>query len=165
VLVLFLLPAALSLRDWSLHPQHGLARPAPGMAWYELELLYRQAAERLQPELGLQPETRVLAAGDVGVLGFSTGARILDTVGLNSPVSTQYYPLDPALYTINYAIAPDLIINEKPDFIVILEIYGREGLLKDARFLHAYDLAESIPTDIYGSRGMLLFKRARDPGS
>jgi len=84
---------------------HGLSRPAPQMAWYQLELLYRQAADSLAAEdlaNGLDPP--VLAAGDVGVLGYFTRMRILDTVGLNSPQSTRYYPLEAALYTINYAI-------------------------------------------------------------
>ncbi len=166
VLLVFivLLPTALSLREWRLHPDHGLSRPAPDMAWYKLELLYRQAAETLAPEIRRASDARVsslptLAAGDVGVLGFYSGARILDTVGLNSPQSTSYYPLDPALYVINYAIPPNLILDEQPDYIVILEVYGREGLLKDPRFWQQYALREKIPTDIYGSDGMLILER------
>ncbi|HEY5672066.1 MAG TPA: hypothetical protein VIS10_18890, partial [Anaerolineales bacterium] len=97
--------------------------------------------------------------GDVGILGYYTGARILDTVGLNSPVSTSYFPLDPSLYVINYAIPPDLIIDQAPDYVVILEVYGREGLLKDPRFQAAYHLRQKIPTDMYGSDGMLIYER------
>jgi hypothetical protein len=156
--LILLIPFALSLRDWTVRPDHGLERPSPGMAWYQLELLYRQAAEILAPELGSAPEERLLAAGDVGVLGFFTGARILDTVGLNSPVTTRYYPLDPALYTINYAVPPDLILDQKPDFIVILEVYGRNGLLKESRFWDEYHILRKIQTDIYGSDGMLVFE-------
>ena len=48
------------------------------MAFIQLELLYRQAADYLAPRLTPQS---VLAAGDVGVLGYYTPARILDTVG------------------------------------------------------------------------------------
>jgi hypothetical protein len=153
-------PTALSLREWRLHPDHGLDRPAPDMAWYRLELLYRQAADELAPEIrqasGAPP---TLAAGDVGVLGFFSGARILDTVGLNSPQSTRYYPLDASLYTITYAVPPDLILDEQPDYLVILEVYGREGLLKDPRFWAQYRLRRKIPTDIYGSDGLLIFER------
>jgi hypothetical protein len=46
-----------------------------------------------------------------------------------------------------------------PDFVVILEVYGREGLLKDPRFIRGYVLRKVIPTDIYGSQGMLIFQR------
>jgi hypothetical protein len=153
-------PVMLSLREWRLRPDHGLSRPAPDMAWYKLELLYRQAADELAAEI--QPaagEPPTLAAGDVGVLGFFSGARILDTVGLNSPQSTRYYPLDPALYVILYAVPPDLILDEQPEYVVILEVYGREGLLKDPRFWERYRLRRKIPTDIYGSDGMLILER------
>jgi len=153
-------PAALSLREWRLRPDHGLARPAPDMAWYKLELLYRQVADELAPEISqAQGETPTLAAGDVGVLGYFSGARILDTLGLNSPQSTRYYPLDPALYVINYAIPPQLILDELPDYLVILEVYGRAGLLQEARFWEQYRLRRKIPTDIYGSDGLLILER------
>jgi len=159
-LFVVLAPLGLSLRDWQIHPDHGLDRPAPEMAWYKLELLYRQAADLLAPEMAVRGgKPPLLAAGDVGVLGFYTPARILDTVGLNSPQSTRYYPLDPAYYVINYAIPPDLILDERPDYVVILEVYGREGLLKDPRFWASYSLRQKIPTDIYGSDGLLILER------
>lgn len=153
-----LLPAALSLQEWSLHPDHGLTRPAPDMAWYKLELLYQRAAEKLleQPRSNERP---LLAAGDVGVLGFFTNFPILDTLGLNSPQSSHYYPFDPDCYVINYAIPPDLILDAQPDYVVILEVYGRKCLLTDARFGELYSLMEKIPTDIYGSDGLLILKR------
>ncbi len=153
------LPLLFVSQDWVLRPDHGLKRPAPGMAWYQLELLYRQAADSLSAEISQLPATPTLAAGDVGVLGFFTGARILDTVGLNSPQSTEYYPFDPSEYVINYAIPADLILDQHPDFIVILEVYGRKSLLPDPGFQQAYSLRQKIPTDIYGSDGMLIFER------
>ena len=158
LLFVFIAPFLLSLRDWELHPAHGLDRPAPNMAWYQLELFYRQAAETInsQPHQTADP---VLAAGDVGVLGYFTNMRILDTVGLNSAQSTHYYPLDPSYYIINYAIPPRLITDIQPDFVVILEVYGRNGLLKDPDFLKQYRLIRKIPNDIYGSDGMLIFSR------
>jgi hypothetical protein len=165
LLIIFLVvlaPTLLSLRDWQLHPDHGIDRPAPSMAWYKLELLYRQAAGILAPDIqAFTRGTPTLAAGDVGVLGFYTGVRILDTVGLNSPQSTSYYPLDPAYYVINYAIPPQLILDTRPDFIVILEVYGRAGLLKSPLFWQLYTLRQKIPTDIYGSDGLLILERKK----
>jgi hypothetical protein len=154
--LLVILPLIPTLSEWQLHPDHGPDRPAPEMAFIKLELLYRQAADYLAPQL---TSNTMLAAGDVGVLGFYTPARILDTVGLNSPVSLNYYPLDDRYYVINYAIPADLILDQKPDFVVILEVYGRLTLLKDPRFLAQYDLLRTLPTDIYGSNGLLIFKR------
>lgn len=143
-----------------MHPDHGHDRPAPEMSWYRLELLYRQVAGVLQPEL-VRPgkSTLILAAGDVGVLGYYTQAHILDTVGLNSPISASYYPLDESYYAINYAIPPQLLVDQLPDYLVFLEIYGREGLLKDPRISSLYSLTHTIPTDIYGSRGLLVMER------
>ncbi len=158
--LVILFPLALTTQGWVLTPDHGPTRPAPKMAWFKLELLYREAAEILSNEIGDAPETLpVLAAGDVGVLGFHTPTRILDTVGLNSPQSTTYYPLDVSFYAINYAIPPNLIFDQQPDYIIILEVYGREGLFKDARFEESYTLLEKISTNIYGSDGMLIFKK------
>ena len=131
LVLLFILPLGGNLSDWQLHPDHGPNRPAPEMAYIQLELLYHQVATEISPQL---TSDSVLAAGDVGVLGYYTPARILDLVGLNSPVSTGYYPLPDSDYVINYAVPPDLILDQKPDVLVILEVYGRLGLLKNARF-------------------------------
>lgn len=156
----FLLPVALfiltSLSEWRLRPDRGPARPAPDMAWHQLELLYAQVGRDLAPRVG--PQT-VIAAGDVGALGYYSNARILDTVGLISPEASRYYPLDPALYVIAYAVPPQLILNQRPDYVVLLEVYGRNGLFADPRFLAEYELTEKIPTDIYSSEGMLVWRR------
>jgi hypothetical protein len=147
-----------SLNAWSLRPDHGPARPAPDMAWHKLELLYEQAGRDLAPLVG---DETVIAAGDIGAVGWFSGARILDTLGLVSPQSTAYYPIDPSmLATTGYAVAPGLIMDERPDYIVILETYGRNSLLRDPRFMAAYRLRETIQTDIYDSEGMLVYERA-----
>jgi hypothetical protein len=92
-------------------------------------------------------------------LGYFTGARILDTIGLISPVSVGYYPLPDSFYVINYAIPPALINDQEPEVVVILEVYGRGGLLLDPEFNLTYALEETYPTDLYGSEGMLVFRR------
>jgi hypothetical protein len=66
-----------SLTAYTLHPDHGPDRPAPEMAWFKLELLYRQAAEFVRPRL--QPGD-IIAAGDIGAVGWFTDAPILDTL-------------------------------------------------------------------------------------
>jgi hypothetical protein len=153
-IILTVLALALTLQGWVIHPDHGPDRPAPQMAYIQLELHYQRAAEILQGQI--QPG-QVLAAGDIGVLGYFTQARILDTLGLISPQAAKYYPLDDSAYVGNYAIASDFVNDYRPDFIVFPEIYGRKTLLEDPRFLESYDLMTTIPTDIYGSKGMLIF--------
>ncbi|MBM4421920.1 MAG: hypothetical protein FJ030_00845 [Chloroflexi bacterium] len=146
---------AMSLRAWTLTPDHGPNRPAPQMAWFQLEQLYTQIGKDLAPEV---TPTTVIAAGDIGALGYFSGARILDTLGLVSPESTAYYPLPPDQLVITYAISADLIAEARPDHVVFLEVYGRRTLLADSRFLADYTLRQKIPTDIYGSDGMLVYQ-------
>jgi hypothetical protein len=162
VTMLILLPALLSLRGWTLHPAQPPERPAPEMAWIELEGIYRQAASFLRPRLAAEKGPVTVAAADVGVLGYELPeARILDLVGLNSKETLPYYPLDSALYgDFLYAVPPDLIADQQPDYVVILEVYGRNGLLQDPRFQATYELVYSLPTDIYGEgKGLVIYKR------
>ncbi len=73
--------------------------------------------------------------------------------------STGYYPLPPEQLVINYAIPAKLVTDQQPDYVVFLEVYGRRTLLTDPTFLGEYKLREKIPTDIYGSDGMLIYER------
>ena len=156
ITLVMLLPLVSALHAWELRPDHGSARPAPRMAFIKLELLYGEVADYLK---GRIPAGETLAAGDVGVLGYRTGAKILDTVGLNSSVSLRYYPLPIEDYVINYAVPADLILEQRPLYAVFLEAYIRNTLLKDPRFLEHYELARTWQTDLYGSDGLLLFRR------
>jgi hypothetical protein len=146
----------LTLHGWVLHPDHGPERPAPQMAYIQLELLYKKAGLELRPRL--KPDD-VLAAADIGALGYTTGARILDTVGLITPSAQAFYPLDPGSRVINYAVPASLVDELKPDYLVILEVYGRNTLLRDPAFARQYQLIDELPTEIYGSHGMLVFQR------
>ena len=78
-------------------------------------------------------------------------------MGLNSPQALRYYPADPSCYVINYAIPPQLILDEAPDVVVALEVYGRQGLFQNAVFESRYQADEPIKTDMYGSNGLLIF--------
>ena len=145
-----------TLFGWTLHPDHGPNHPAPKMAYIELELLYQKAAEELQGRI--EPD-QVLAAGDIGALGYYTGARILDTIGLISPQSLSYYPIPESAYVINYAIPKELILESNPDYFVTLEVYIRKTLFDDETFNAKYMLDTRFQTDIYTSEGMLIYQR------
>jgi hypothetical protein len=124
------------------------------MSWFELELLYARAADVVLDHA--QPGD-TLCAGDIGTLGYVTDMPIVDTVGLVTPESRRYYPADRDIYVITYAIPADLVLALDPDFIVILEVYGRRGLLLDPAFREQYRLLRKLETDIYGSDGMLIY--------
>jgi uncharacterized membrane protein len=159
ILLAALLAFLLTLNGWTIKPDHGPTRPAPEMAFIRLELLYEKVAQELGGQIG---DDQILAAGDIGALGYFTEARILDTVGLISPQVVQYYPLPDSSYVINYAISTQLILEQQPDYVVILEVYGRETLLKDKEFNAQFRLMERYETDLYGSEGMLVFQREQD---
>jgi hypothetical protein len=141
---------------WVVHPQDGPDRPAPKMATVSLEESYREVALRLAPEVS--PST-VVAAGDVGALGYYLDARILDLVGLNSKQVVQYFPLPETMYVINYAVPPGAVLAAMPEFVAVLEVYGRNGLFKDAAFEHAYEPYLRFSSDMYGSDGLLVYRR------
>ncbi len=155
-LLVLLIPFSSTLTEWRLHPDHGPNRPAPEMAWFKLEQLYMQASAEIAP---LMDSNTVMAAADVGVLGFFTPARILDTVGLNSPESLQYYPIDPSLYANNYAVPSELILDEKPDWVVLLDVAIRKTAMVDERIWQDYELFNAIPTDIYDSENLVILRR------
>jgi len=159
VLVLLCAILFLELNAWTLRPDHGPQRPAPEMAWFKLEDLYRQVTEDLMRAKDISPDT-LIAAGDIGVIGYVSNARILDTVGLISPESIPYYPLDPSAYVINYAIPTQLILDQQPDYVIVLEVYVRRTLLESPKFREQYQLLRQWDTDIYGSRALLVFRRA-----
>jgi hypothetical protein len=158
VILIFILPLLSLVTEWVPVPDHGNRNPCPDMAWTKLEDLYSQAADVVLRDW--QPGD-VVAAGDVGVLGWKTRAPILDLVGLNSPVTGKYYPLPAEDYVINYAVPADLIMDEVPAYVVILEVYGRRTVLEDPRFSETYRLVEKIPTDFYGSDGLLVYEVKR----
>lgn len=146
----------LTLNTWTLSPDHGLSRPAPKMAFIKLEEMYCVAVTDLQPQLHENP---TIAAGDIGVVGYFSQVPILDLVGLISPVALDYYPIPDDGYVINYAIPSKLVLDMQPDFIIILEVYGRKTLLLEPGFQSTYALRREYPTDIYGSEAMLVFER------
>jgi hypothetical protein len=144
---------------WTLHPDHGPDRPAPRMAWHEIELHYQAVGEYLRDELGVTPGTRV-ASADIGAIGFFSRATIVDTVGLVTPELTAYYPADEAVFAAdqNYAVPPALIYDTQPEYFVTMEGFIREGLARQDAFLAAYTLIREIPTDFYGT-GMQVWMR------
>ncbi len=137
-----LIPLYFSLNGWVVSTDQGKNSLYPEMAWVKLEELYRLASIDVLAET---TSDSVVAAGDVGVLGYLTDRTILDTVGLISPVSSSYYPLPSEDYVSNYAIPTHLILDQKPDLVVFVEIYGRNTLLKSKDFLDKISFHKRIP--------------------
>jgi len=152
----------LTLNSWRLHPLHGPDRPAPKMAWNEIELEYKHVGEMLRTKYGVTDDTLV-AAGDIGAVGYYSRARILDTVGLVTPELVEYYPVSEDLLgeDANYAVPVGIILDYQPAYFVIMRGYISGGLELDATFNAQYAPVEWFDTDYYGG-AMIVYQRRAD---
>ncbi|MCY3957445.1 MAG: hypothetical protein OXG65_04035 [Chloroflexi bacterium] len=123
----------------------------------EREHLYARAARDLEPEVDL---TTVIAAAEIGSLGYHSSASILDTLGLVSPESARFYPIDPreAVPGVENAMPTNLILELRPDYVVSLEVFIRESLLKSEVFDNAYEQVAFYPAQAFGSNGLYVFR-------
>jgi hypothetical protein len=110
------------------------------------------------------PANAVIAAPEIGALGYASNLHILDTVGLVSPVALGYYPLLPDQLVTDNAIPPQLILDQRPDVVVTLDAFAQRSLLPDAAFQHAYRLERSYPAPIWQSEELLMFRRDEAAG-
>jgi hypothetical protein len=120
------------------------------------ETLYSQVGEELGREY---PPTTVMAAPEIGALGWTSNLRILDTVGLVSPAASTYYPLPNEMVDGDNAIPPKLITDQRPDLVVTLDQFARKSLLPDPTFQREYQLVRRVPAPIWLSTELLVFRR------
>jgi hypothetical protein len=120
------------------------------------ERLYRTVA--LDYAARWEPST-VVAAPEIGALGYYSQAQILDTVGLISPVAARYYPLPAEQLASDNAVAPRLIADARPDYVVSLDQFVRKSLLLDPTFQASYTLVEARPAVIWDSTQLLVYRR------
>jgi hypothetical protein len=62
-------------------------------------------------------------------------------------------------YGLNNAVPAELLRQERPDYILSLEVFLRPVLRDDPSALDGYVLERSWPSDAFGSRGLLLYRR------
>jgi hypothetical protein len=137
------------------------AAPVPRVVWTEREDLYRRAAAYLVPRLA---PADVVAAPEIGALGYFCRCRILDTVGLVSPESVRYYPLPAEMHLVSSAVPPDLIRDARPAWLVTLDVFIGRSLLPLDWFAREYEPVVAAPTRAFGSRALVVYRR-RDTAS
>jgi hypothetical protein len=161
--LVWMLPIALlaaELSGYNLSRRSENPASLPLNAWTAREALYQEAGAFLRENAGADD---LVAAPEIGALGYSCRCTILDTVGLVSPSVVSYYPVPKASLVGNYAIPRELIADLKPAFLVSLDVFMRKTLLTDAQFLDAYQLVWEAPTSAFGSRGLMIFRRRIEP--
>jgi hypothetical protein len=116
------------------------------------EQVLLDAGARLRQQL---PHDAVIAAPEIGAVGYASNLPILDTVGLVSHAALPYYRLPGA----DNAIPPRLIEDHRPHAIVTLDAFARDALLSDAAFQRDYRLAWTSPAAVWRSQELLVFVR------
>ena len=105
------------------------------------------------------PATAVVAAPEIGALGYASNLRILDTVGLVSPEALRYYPLPREQLVVDNAIPTRLILDERPEWVVTLEAFAERTLDADATFRRDYRVERVYPAWVWPSTQLVVYKR------
>jgi len=168
---LYLLGAAAALRHVSLRigrwlPVVLVLWQLPAIDWRQPVLPVGYSLEREQVLLSVGRElgaslatTAVVAAPEIGALGYASRLRILDTVGLVSPAARAYYPLPADQLVTDNAVPASLIADARPDAVVALDAFVERTLLVDPAFQRDYRLEQAYPVDVWHSTRVLVFRR------
>jgi hypothetical protein len=101
----------------------------------------------------------VVAAPEIGALGYASNLRILDTAGLVSPSALAYYPLPADQLLTDNAVPSGLIHDQRPDAVVALDAYVQRTLLADPAFVADYHPIARYPAPVWMSKELLVFTR------
>jgi hypothetical protein len=152
VLLALVVVAALTIPNYLMQssPSWPLSR--------EREVAYHDGCRFLQANVA--PNDVVLAP-DIGVIGWCLpDNEILDPIGLVSPEAIPYHIPRPQ----GPAIPVQLVLNERPDFIVALEQYAAPFLVPSPEFAAAYDEVWSRAVTIAGRTQQLhIYRRSATP--
>lgn len=145
------------------------ARPATGLnepffstddAEMRRSIAYRAVAERLNV---VAQSSDVVAASEVGALGFYFDGTILDACGLVSPQALKFLPVssDQRLAPDVGAISVDFVRGMLPQWVVTLPLFAGNSLLASDWFKTEYVLwgLAPLPKPLWGSTEILMFHR------
>lgn len=167
---LYLLGAAAGLARWRRRAWLAAALVVwqiPALGWPPLPRGEEFGREQLLLEVGRDlgaelPPRALVAAPEIGALGYASNLPILDTVGLVSPAALAYYPLpEDALVTDN-AVPAGLIRDQQPDAVVAFDAFVERSLLVDPSFVRDYRLEHAYDAAVWQSHHLLVFRRVAD---
>jgi hypothetical protein len=125
-------------------------------------LLYRRAIEFLSTD---KLKGACLASWEPGMIGMTAISNpILDLGGLLSQAPLKYYPAPLNQRTslrMWGSIPVQAVLELKPDYLIGLDAYCDNGLLKDEQFLSQYRLLKFWPLKVWGGNGLYLFQHVK----
>jgi hypothetical protein len=126
--------------------------------WHQRLLLYRDAATFLD---GMNKSNCRLAVSEDGMLGYTYLGYIIATDGLVSDHVLKYFPVPVAKRstTASFSIPPQLIYDMKPDFMITLDTFAKNGVIEEAEFQKQYTTMKMYPTQLWNSTGLYVYGR------
>lgn len=147
----------------------GLDAPRVQRDAYKMATLGSDKRETLYIELAKFIENSVndktlVMAPEFGAFGYYTKARIISSIGHNSPEMFPFLPVSREVTGkhINNGISIEMIRHFRPDYVLSLEAFIRHGLLTSEDFLAEYEIVDKRESNVFGSRGLYLFKKKSD---
>lgn len=106
-------------------------------------------------------ENSVIIAPEYGAFGYHTKAKMLSSIGHNNKEMLNYLPapFEEVVPYMNNSITKEMIRVFKPDYVLSLEAFIRESLLKSPDFFKDYEIVAVRKSKVFNSKGLLLFRR------
>lgn len=105
-------------------------------------------------------KTDTVAVVEVGVIGYKFDGRIFDLLGLVTPEALKLYPVPVDKQApCGLSIPPQYAELYKPERMLFLDCFARNGLLKDPYFKENYRLEWFWRNDAFESVGVYLYKK------
>ena len=118
-------------------------------------ILYEEAAKYLS---GDSKGNSLVAVTEDGIFGYTYKGPILTLDGLASKEALNYYPLRKDEYFSPFAISPLLITTLKPQYVLFLDAFALNSILRDSLFLGEYKPERFWPLELWGGKGMYIYR-------
>jgi hypothetical protein len=151
------------LRSYLWAPFSEVMSPLPIFYWDNIDdrLRIYEVARKYLNKVAAKTET--LAVVEVGVIGYGYDSKIFDLLGLVSPDALKLYPVPKDQQAeCGLSIPPQYARIYKPERMLFLDCFGRNGLLEDEYFKRNYTLEWFWENNAFGSLGVVLYKRVPD---
>ncbi|MBX3135712.1 hypothetical protein KF707_05720 [Candidatus Obscuribacterales bacterium] len=148
------------LRSYLWAPFSEVVSPLPIFYWDNIDdrlRIYEVARKYLNK---VAKKTDTCAVVEVGVIGYGCDSKIFDLLGLVTPDALKLYPVPKDKRAeCGLSIPPQYARLYKPERILFLDCFGRNGILEDEYFKRNYTLEWFWENNAFGSLGVVLYKR------